>query len=367
MTIAELSSDLVWAAASVLTVALVAFAMDLARLAGAASPRAEARAGAPVGAGAAGGGVGAAPFGPGAVAGGAPFGPGAPDASGPAAGVAAPDVVTATASGGHVPDVGPESAAVAARPRRAAGIGISVSWLGLGLLVAAIVTRGIAAGRTPWANMYEFTLVGCAVALAAFLIVAAVREARFLGAFVVGIVVLFLVVAQRFFFVTATGVQPALQNYWLVIHVGVAISATGIFTVGFATTVLQLARGARDGGSPALGRRGWRWLDATPTPAGLEALSFRLNAVAFVLWTFTLIGGAIWAEDAWGRYWGWDPKEVWSFVVWVVYAAYLHARTTRGWSGRRAAYLVLAGYACVLFNFTGVNLLLNGKHSYSGL
>ncbi|WP_344246367.1 c-type cytochrome biogenesis protein CcsB, partial [Isoptericola hypogeus] len=251
--------------------------------------------------------------------------------------------------------------------RRAAGIAMSTTWLGTALLLVAIVLRGVAAGRTPWANMYEFTLVGTFVALAVFLGLNLRRDARFLGPFVTGLAVLFLVLGLNVFYVAATGVQPALQNYWLVIHVGVAISATGIFTVAFVSSVLQLLRDSRDSGSPYLLRPGFRWLDRVPTPISLETLSFRLNSVAFVLWTFTLIGGAIWAEHAWGRYWGWDPKEVWSFVVWVVYAAYLHARTTRGWDGRRAAWFVVVGYACVLFNFTGVNLIFNGKHSYSGL
>jgi cytochrome c-type biogenesis protein CcsB len=251
--------------------------------------------------------------------------------------------------------------------RRLAGVGMSVTWLAAALLLVAIVLRGIAAGRTPWANMYEFALVGTFVAVAVFAGVNTRRDVRFLGAFVTGISVLFLVLAQQQFFVAATGVQPALQKYWLVIHVGVAICATGIFTVAFVTSVLQLLRDGRDNGSVMLGSRHWGWLDHTPTPSALESLSFRLNSVAFVLWTFTLIGGAIWAEDAWGRYWGWDPKEVWTFIPWVVYAAYLHARTTRGWSGTRAAWFVVAGYACVLFNFTGVNLIFNGKHSYSGL
>ncbi|MBD7952568.1 c-type cytochrome biogenesis protein CcsB, partial [Oerskovia sp. Sa4CUA1] len=265
----------------------------------------------------------------------------------------------------------PVAVAVATPPkpvsRKAAGIGISTGWLGTILLLAAIVTRGIAAGRAPWANMYEFTLVGAFVAMAVFLGVSLRRDVRFLGAFVTGLAVLFLVVAQNSFFLAATGVSPALQSYWLVIHVGVAIIATGIFTVAFVMSSIQLLRDSRENGNGFLGHPAWRWLDTTPRPAQLEALSFRLNAVAFVLWTFTIIGGAIWAEHAWGRYWGWDPKEVWSFVVWVVYAAYLHARTTRGWSGRRAAYFVLVGYACVLFNFTGVNLIFNGKHSYSGI
>jgi len=338
MTVAELSQDLVWAAATALTIALVAFAIDLSRFAGRqedsdAHERVEVLA--TTGADAA----SASPYGPGA--------PGDQDASrghGAAGGELAP-----------------------ASSRKAANIGVSLTWLGTALLLVAIVARGFAAGRAPWANMYEFTLVGSFVALAVFLVVTLKRDVRFLGSFVTGLAVLFLVLAQNAFFVAATGVQPALQSYWLVLHVGVAIIATGIFTVAFVTSVLQLLRDSRDSGNAILNRRGWRWLDSTPGPLQLEALSFRLNAVAFVLWTFTLIGGAIWAEHAWGRYWGWDPKEVWTFVVWVVYAAYLHARTTRGWSGRRAAYFVIIGYACVLFNFTGVNILFDGKHSYSGL
>jgi cytochrome c-type biogenesis protein CcsB len=178
-------------------------------------------------------------------------------------------------------------------------------------------------------------------------------------------VTLFLVIAVNQFYVAATGVHPALQSYWLAIHIPVAMGGVGVFTVAAAFSALQLLRTAREGGSALLGR--WHWLDKLPEPNALEVRSFRLNAIGFVLWTFTLIAGSVWAENAWGRYWGWDPKEVWSFVIWVVYAAYLHARTTRGWDGNRAAWFVIAGYACVIWNFTGVNLLINGKHSYSGL
>ena len=326
MQIAELSVLLVWGAATALTIALVAFAIDLGR-------RTEARAEAHA------------------------------EARTPVAVGAAPRPTLAPAS--TVPGAG-DGAAARVR-RRAAGIAMSTTWLGTALLLVAIVLRGLAAGRTPWANMYEFTLVGSFMALAVFLGMNVRKDFKFLGAFVTGLAVLFLVLGLNVFYVAATGVQPALQNYWLVIHVGVAISASGIFTVAFVASVLQLFRDSRDTGSPYLQRPGFRWLDRLPTPTSLEALSFRLNAVGFVLWTFTIIGGAIWAEHAWGRYWGWDPKEVWSFVIWVVYAAYLHARTTRGWDGRRAAWFVIVGYLCVLFNFTGVNLIFNGKHSYSGL
>lgn len=328
MELANLSVLLVWGAATALAVALVAFAVDLSRLSGA---KVDAR-----------------------------------DAARSREKVA---VAVADAGSEVVSPYGPDTTAEAPGPvnRRFAQVGMSVTWLAAAMLLAAIVLRGIAAGRTPWANMYEFTLVGTFVAVAVFVGVNVRRDVRFLGAFVTGLGVLFLVLAQQQFFVAAMGVQPALQKYWLVIHVGVAICATGIFTVAFVTSALQLLRDGRDNGSVLLGSRHWGWLDHTPAPSALESLSFRLNSVAFVLWTFTLIGGAIWAEDAWGRYWGWDPKEVWSFIVWVVYAAYLHARTTRGWSGTRAAWFVVAGYACVLFNFTGVNLIFNGKHSYSGL
>ncbi|WP_308808269.1 c-type cytochrome biogenesis protein CcsB [Isoptericola cucumis] len=253
------------------------------------------------------------------------------------------------------------------RPRRAAGAGMATTWLATVMLVAAIVLRGIAAGRTPWSNMYEFTLVGAATALIVFLLLNLRRDLRFLGTFVTGIAALFVVLALNVFYVPATGLFPALQSYWLVIHVGIAVGSAGIFTVSFVLSCLQLLRDSQQHGTRALSGRGWGWLNHLPEPAALEGLSFRLNAIGFIGWTFTLIGGAIWAEDAWGRYWGWDPKEVWTFVIWVIYAAYLHARMTRGWAGRRSAYLVLVGYTCVIFNFTVVNLIINGKHSYSGL
>ncbi|GAA4832068.1 c-type cytochrome biogenesis protein CcsB [Luteimicrobium xylanilyticum] len=340
MSYAELSTHLVWAALTVLTISMIAFLVDLTRLGEshrelASVARLGTRRKELVGVGAASDDV--------------------------ASSLAA---ATPGASGAGGPDAGADE-----RPanRRAAGIGMSTATLGWLLLLAAIVTRGIAAGRTPWANMYEFTLVGSFVALTVFLLVSRFRDIRWLGAFVTFLDVIFLALAQEVFFVQADGVQPALQSYWLVIHVGVAISAAGILTVAFLTSVLQLLRDSRDNGSAVLNHRAFRWLDALPTPGQLETLSFRLNAVGFVLWTFTLIAGSIWAEHAWGRYWGWDPKEVWTFIVWVVYAGYLHARTTRGWSGRRAAYFVIVGYACVLFNFTGVNLIFDGKHSYSGL
>ena len=333
MTLAEigdLSTNLVWGAATAYTVALIAYSLDLARLAERAGSAARAA-------------------------------PAARQAA--AAGRSSGGTTTLT------PDrPGPDSGISASRRRsRSRGVARSTTVLGLVLQLAAVVLRGVAAGRTPWANMYEFALVGSMVAVAVLLLVLRRRDLPFLGVAVTGLTVLALAVALLVFFVQADGVQPALQSYWIVIHVGVAIIATGVFTVAFAASVLQLLKDSRERGSAALGRPGWRWLDTVPQATELEALAFRLNAVGFVLWTFTVIAGAIWAEHTWGRYWGWDPKEVWSFVVWVVYAAYLHARSTRGWAGRRAAWFVVVGFGCVLANFTLVNLFFSGKHAYSGL
>ncbi len=250
---------------------------------------------------------------------------------------------------------------------RAAGIARSSTTVGLGLHAVGLVARGIDAGHVPWSTMYEFTITFSFAAVVAFVIVQRVRDVAWLGPAVTGMATIALGLALAVLYREATTLQPALQSAWLAIHVSVATIATGIFSVGFLATLIQLARAARDGGSPFFSRRAWRRLDTTPEPRALEALAFRLNAVGFILWTFTVMAGAIWAEHAWGRYWGWDPKEIWSFVVWVIYAAYLHARTTQGWQGRRASTLALVGFGAIILNFTLVNLVFQGLHSYAGV
>lgn len=238
--------------------------------------------------------------------------------------------------------------------------------LGLLVNVAGVVTRGVAAGRWPTANMYEFTILGVAVMAVVVLVLQRRRFLPFVAMLATGFASVFLLIALMLLHVAADGVQPALQNRWIYIHVGVAIAATGIFTVAFLTVVAQLLQDSRERGTGTLATKRWRVLDQLPSSNVLEALTFRLNASGFVLWTFTLITGAIWAEEAWGRYWNWDPKEVGTFVSWVFYAAYLHARTTRGWAGRRAAWFAIAGFVVVILNFTVINYLVPGNHSYAG-
>lgn len=260
----------------------------------------------------------------------------------------------------------PSTSASAVVKTKAKGIAQATLFVGGLLNLVGVVGRGIEAQHVPWSNMYGYTITGTFVAVATVLVLQRKRDVAFLVPLVSGLGAVALGLALRYLYEEATGLQPALQSFWIVVHVSIAILATGIFAVGAVASILQLMRDSRDNRGDKSGLLSkWNWLEAMPTPAKLESLAFRLHAVAFVLWTFTLITGAVWAEHAWGRYWGWDPKEVWTFVIWVIYAAYLHARTTQGWAGRRSAYLAIVGFITVIMNFTVVNLVFQGLHSYA--
>ncbi len=232
-----------------------------------------------------------------------------------------------------------------------------MAWI---LHVGGTVLRGVAAGRVPWANMFEFTLTATAIIIGVFLVMQFWQDLRFLGAYVTGFVLVALGVATTNFYVDVVPLPPALQSYWLVIHVFVASLGCGFYGLGAALSIIQLVQARRE-------TRGLRLIPGVPTAERLETLAYRLIVVGFVFWTFTLIAGSIWAEHAWGRYWGWDTKEVWTFIVWVIFAGYIHARATRGWRGSRSAILSIIGFAAVVFNFTIVNVYFHGLHSYSGL
>jgi cytochrome c-type biogenesis protein CcsB len=254
------------------------------------------------------------------------------------------------------------------RARKALGIARSATLVGFVLNVIGVIARGIEAGHVPWSNMYEYTISGSMVAVGIFLGVQRKRDVTFLGAGITGLATIAMGLGLTVLYAEPESLPPALQSMWLIIHVSIATICSGIFGVAFIVTSLQLLKDYRDSGTPrtqwARGRT-LRFLEAVPKADVLEALAFRLIAVGFVLWTFTVMAGAIWAEHAWGRYWGWDPKEVWSFVIWVVYAAYLHARTTQGWAGRKSAYLALVGFGCLIVNFTLVNYVFQGLHTYA--
>lgn len=232
-----------------------------------------------------------------------------------------------------------------------------------------VILRGIAAVRVPWANMYEFSISGSFVIAAIFLAAYFIKEIRFIATFVTGFALLVLGCATTIFLVEVKSLMPALQSYWLVIHVTVAIFATAFFNIAAGLSIAYLLKDAEwlKKSKNKIVKSVKRILAVFPTMEKLEALSYRFNIIGFILWSFTLIAGAIWAERAWHRYWGWDTKEVWTFIIWTIYAGYLHANATRGWSGKRSAWLALVGFAAILFNFTVVNLFFKGLHVYSGL
>ncbi|HEU5155438.1 MAG TPA: c-type cytochrome biogenesis protein CcsB [Streptosporangiaceae bacterium] len=234
-----------------------------------------------------------------------------------------------------------------------------VAW---GLHLAELVTRGLAAHRWPWGNMYEFTSAICFAAVTVYLVLLTRQRVRFLGAFVMVAVVIGLGVATIWLYNDAGPLTPALNSYWIAIHVSAAITATGAFTIAAVATVLYLAAARRE----AANRTGDGVLSRLPGAESLDRLANKITMFGFPIWTFAIMAGAIWADQAWGRYWGWDPKETWSFVTWVGYAGYLHARATAGWRGRKAAVISLIAYGCLLFNFFGINFLVSGMHSYAG-
>jgi cytochrome c-type biogenesis protein CcsB len=247
-------------------------------------------------------------------------------------------------------------------------IGVALTVVATLLLGAGVVTRSFASepARVPWGNMYEFTLTGALGCAAIYLALLKRHRLRWMGLFLTGFVVVVLMLANLTLEQQAGPLVPALHSYWLVIHVGAAVLATGAFAVGALASVVFLLK-ERVQGSAGSRLRGL--LELFPASDELDRLAYRLHAVGFPLWTFAaLIAGPIWAEYAWGSYWNWDPKEVWAFITWVIYAAYLHARATAGWKGRAAAVLALIGFATLLFNFVGINFFFGAgsMHSYAG-
>jgi cytochrome c-type biogenesis protein CcsB len=240
----------------------------------------------------------------------------------------------------------------------------AVALTGLAVLVHAssLVLRGAAIGRVPWANMYEFTSAICFVAVAGWLVAlyrqrSVGKALRRLGAFVLLPVVVLMFLGGTVLYAQAAPLIPALNSYWITIHVSAAATASGILLVSGVASVLYLISA----------QAGSRIAARLPDNAALDRLAYRTAVLALPIWTFAIITGAIWAEAAWGRYWGWDPKETCALIAWVVYAGYLHARATAGWRGSRAAWINVVGFGVMLFNLFFVNIVIAGWHSYAGI
>ncbi len=256
-----------------------------------------------------------------------------------------------------------------AKPRYVmARIGTVLTALAFLFHLAATVTRGIAAERVPWANLYEFAMTGTLLVVLVYLLVLTRIDLRFLGTFITGLVVVLMGAAAISFYVGVVPLMDPLKSVWLVIHVFVASLGTAFFALACALSVLQLMQSRRARRLVEKAENpGPRFLGTLPSADRLEGTAFRFAIIGFIFWTFTLIAGAIWAQDAWGRYWGFDVKETWTFIIWVLYAGYIHARATRGWRGNPSAWLSIVGFTAVIFNFTIVNVFFKGLHAYSGL
>jgi cytochrome c-type biogenesis protein CcsB len=245
---------------------------------------------------------------------------------------------------------------------------LAATFAGLAAHMAGLITRGLAVHRLPWGDMYEFTVALTFVAVVFFLGLMIKYRAYYLGLFVMGAVVIALGLAQTVIYTAAGPLVPALQSYWLSIHVTAITLAVGTYFVAAVLGIVYLladrhARRVAAGRKPATEGV----MARLPGPDVLDRLAYRTVMFAFPLWTFGIIAGAIWADQAWGRYWGWDPTETWAFITWVVYACFLHARSTAGWRGRKAAVIQLVGFCCLVFNMIGVSLFITGLHSYAGL
>jgi cytochrome c-type biogenesis protein CcsB len=277
-------------------------------------------------------------------------------------------------------------------------LGLTAASIGVTAHALSIVARGIAADRVPWGNMYEYSsLLSLLVVLGYLVVVEGVYGLRTLGGFPLTFAILTMAVAVAFLYVGPAPLVPALNSYWIKIHVVAAISGSSLFALGCVITILYLVKDRAErraasrlapimGGSTELeddvapyfepgadepaaasAASTTRRRAILPSAEVLDRVAYRTIAFAFPIWTFAVIAGAIWAEQAWGRYWGWDPKETWSFITWVIFAGYLHARATSGWKGRRAAAIALVGFASLLITYYAVNLWIVGLHSYAGV
>ncbi len=241
-------------------------------------------------------------------------------------------------------------------------MGVALTIIGFALSAGGVLLRGLAAGRAPWGNMFEFTTTAMVFVVAVYLIMVWRSGLRWLGLPVTLLAAVGNGLAVTVFYVAVAPLVPALHSVWFLIHIVAAAISGAAFNVGGLMSILYLLKKRAEDRGTVKG-----YLALLPTSRRIDLITYRFHAFGFPLWTFTVAAGAIWAEFAWGRYWGWDPKETWALVTWVIYACYLHARSTAGWRGSRAAVVAIVGLASFWFNFVGINLLVSGLHSYAGV
>lgn len=273
-------------------------------------------------------------------------------------------------AGGPAPDPAVPGRVTTPAPRpmaeRYGNMAFSVLIVGIVLHVVSIVLRGFATNRFPLGNMYEFVTMATGAAVVVGLVFLREQRYRAMWAFLLVPVLILMFLAGTVLYADAAPVVPALRSFWLPLHVTIVSIGSGVFLVSGVASLLFLYRIRQPEGQEssslfgAIARR-------LPDAQTLDRLAYKTTIVGFPLFGAGVILGAIWAEAAWGRFWGWDPKETCSFIAWVLYAAYLHARATSGWRDTKAAWINIAAFVAMLFNLFIINMVISGLHSYAGL
>ncbi len=280
------------------------------------------------------------------------------------------ELVAVGAGGGPTPPVdddddGEDVAAREVSANKFGGITQSLIWLGIIIHSISAVLRGVTTGRFPLGNMYEYVLVITAATMLATALVIQRREWRAVWPWVLVPVLALLFFGGTKLYAESAPVVPALQSYWLPVHVSTVSAGAAIGMLSGIASLLYLLRIWQPRGE----ERGFFGAVAKPLPSAkkLDGLAYKSAIITLPVLGLGIVLGAIWAEAAWGRFWGWDPKETVSFISWILYAAYLHARATAGWRSAKAAWINILALATMIFNLFFINMVVSGLHSYAGL
>lgn len=237
--------------------------------------------------------------------------------------------------------------------------GFGLAFIGLLIHTLALILRTIESGHAPFTNMYESLSFLAWASILAYIIIEGKFKIRKLGPYFMLIVVgLMALASSPLMPKEAAPLVPALQSYWLWLHVSVTLLGEAFLAIAFITSIMYLVADSRE--------KKQKDQKSGLSAEKLDSISYRSVAIGFPLFTLGgLVFGMIWAYKAWGSYWSWDPKEVWSLITWFVFALYLHTRIVMGWKGRRSAFIAIIGFLAALFTYFGVNYLLAGLHSYA--